>query len=109
MTCPYLTKDKKCEITRKDLPGGQIACVNLDTNCPYILELEERLVKAEGVVEYLQVLIPQLREHDTAEAKYALDWAEGALEHNRLPLESEASNKRLEDLANLTKIKGDRG
>ena len=78
-------------------------------DCRKQLELAEKgcrrrdkdLRKAYGVVEYLQVLIPQLHEAQTPEAEYALDWVEGALIHNQVPLESEASKKRVKELKEM--------
>lgn len=70
--------------------------------------LQEELKKLVGVVEYIQVLIPQLQKNvDDLPAghndkhQYALDWAKGALEHNGVPLESETSKKRVTELMEL--------
>ena len=72
--------------------------------------LQEELKKLVGVVEYIQVLIPQMQKNvDDLPAghndknQYALDWLKGALEHNDVPLESEASKKRVAELNKLEK------
>ena len=66
---------------------------------------------AQGVVEYIQTLIPQLQKHvdeipmnHNEKYKYALEWLEGALEHNGIEVGSCAkANERVKKLAELDK------
>ena len=65
--------------------------------------------QAQGVVEYIQTLIPQLQvametlpEADRAKYQYTLDWLTGALEHNGIEVGSCAkANERVKQLAQL--------
>jgi hypothetical protein len=64
---------------------------------------------AQGVVEYLQTLIPQLQKHvdeipanHNEKYQYTLDWLTGALEHNGIEVGSCAkANERVKQLAEL--------
>lgn len=56
---------------------------------------------AEAVVEYLQVLWPQLEEKGDEKSLYAMEWAKGALTSCGVSLESPRSMERLRELRSL--------
>lgn len=87
-----------------------------DDNCEHMIPkaCSECLVgegPTQGVVEYIQTLIPQLREQadalpagHNAKHLYALEWLEGALEHNGIEVGScEKANERVKKLKELEK------